>query len=82
MKPGGGGLCIIMELGINEGGLEWGDLESGGDVKGEEELLNFPKWGIGYPIVGEGERGLWKLCIEGGVKGGGCEGGGDPSFEE
>jgi len=22
MKPGGGGLCIIIELGIKEGGLE------------------------------------------------------------
>lgn len=43
MNPGGGGLCIIMELGIKEGGLECGDLESGGDVKGDDELLNFPK---------------------------------------
>jgi len=48
MNPGGGGLCIIMLLGIKEGGLECGDLESGGDVNGEEEeLLNFPKCGMG-----------------------------------
>ena len=45
-------------------------------------MANFPKGGIGYPIVGEGERGRWKLCMEGGVSGGGCDGGGDPSFDE
>ena len=59
MKPGGGcgGLCIIMELGIKDGGLECGDRESGGEVRGEEELLNLAKWAPGYPIVGEGDRG-------------------------
>jgi len=57
MKPGCGGLCIIMELGIRDGGLECGDLESGGDVNGEEEVANFPKGGIGYPMVREGDKG-------------------------